>query len=146
MTIQDAIEYATTEYRKGDVVREEQAGENVRVVHVYAMPHEDEAPDGLELVDVHFITVGVDKHKAEEVRETVLEFVDGYPRMEGGPSYIETGAVLGSQDLALRLIALGKVLGLWDVITPKVFGFEGAQADEMAGRGLVMSSGVNRGG
>jgi hypothetical protein len=38
------------------------------------------------------------------------------------------------------LFALGKVLGLWDVITPEAFGIYGAGADELAGMGMVMFS------
>lgn len=51
------------------------------------------------------------------------------------------GAALGSQDLAFQLFAYGKVMEMWDVITPTKMGFTGAEAREMAGRGFVMITG-----
>lgn len=55
-------------------------------------------------------------------------------------SFIELGAWLGSQELALRLMGLGALLGLWQLLTPKtVLGdnVTPAQIDDLAGRGMV---------
>ena len=73
-----------------------------------------------------------------------MEILRGYPepeRLAGGPSYIEIGGVLGDQQEAFLLFALGKVLGLWSVITPATLGFEGPEADQLAGAGMVNMSG-----
>ncbi len=43
--------------------------------------------------------------------------------------------------MALRLFALGKVLGFWNIITPETLGFKGEAADEFAGKGFVMMGG-----
>ncbi len=113
-------------------------------VHIYAMPHESEAKKGIEKVDCHFIIVGVDKAAAQTCREELVAILGDYPqpdRLAGGPSYIEVGAVIGDQGAAFQLFALGKVLGLWDVITPKTLGVTGPDADQLAGRGMVMMSG-----
>ncbi len=137
------IEEVTTEFRKGEEVVESQVG-GVKRVDVYAMPHESEVPEDLERIDVHFITVGVAKEKAETQKDRFVGILRGYPqpdRLAGGPSYIEVGGVVGSQDVALRMFALGEVLGLWQVITPKTLGLAGEDADRFAGRGLVMMSG-----
>ena len=64
--------------------------------------------------------------------------------MHNGPSYIDVGAVLDSQSLAFVLFAVGKVLGLWDIITPETLGIEGEKAGELAGLGFVMISGFHR--
>lgn len=113
-------------------------------VEIYAMPSAKDAPPKLELIDLEFIVVGVDKEKAEEHQAELINILKSYPepkRLADGPSYIEVGGVLGDQGAAFQLFALGKVLGLWDVITPARLGFAGAEARQMAGVGFVMMSG-----
>lgn len=135
------LDTTTTIFRKGEVVeREESAG--VEVVHVYRYPHESEADDDVQLVDCHFVTVGV--RDAASHADEFKALCDAYPdpeRLAGGPSYIEVGGVVGSQDGAFRLFALGEALGVWTVVTPKKLGMEGPMADQMAGAGYVMCSG-----
>lgn len=145
----------TTELRKGEVfegtsslVEQAKAGTDELkgggTLEVYAMPHVDEAKPGLEKVDVEFMVIGVDKAIAERHRGELVKLLNKYPnpeRLAGGPSYIEVGGVLGSQSAAFQLFALGKVLGLWDVITPATMGFTGLEARDMAGKGFVMMSG-----
>jgi hypothetical protein len=135
------VNAATIEYRKGAEV-EAKGG----AVHVYAMP---ETPDRGKLIDVHFINVGFTELAADQDRFKRLllaalnghgEYTDITPeRMAGGPSYIELGAWIGSQDLALRLLALGELCELWQVITPAKLGIEGPEADQLAGGGFVMA-------
>lgn len=137
------IRGVTTEFRKGEEVTEINVG-GVRRVDVYAMPHESEAPEDLERIDVHFMTVGVSKEGAERERDRLAGILNSYPNpdsLASGPSYIDVGATLGSQDAALRLFALGEVLGMWEVITPERLGFTGHEAVELAGAGMVMTSG-----
>jgi hypothetical protein len=146
----------TVQLRKGDVVHGDKhlveaintgrdlSKEPGGVVTIDAMPHVAEAPDALERVDLEFLVIGVDKAKAERYRDDLVQILKTYPRpdrLASGPSYIEVGAEIGDQGAAFQLFALGKVLKLWDVITPTTLGFEGAEAREMAGRGLVMMSG-----
>ena len=129
----------TTVFRKGDVIVDEPSG----AVSVYGYPHATEA-EGLEMVDCHFVVVGVDKTKAETYAGGLVEILADYPepeRLVGGPSYIEVGWVIGDQEAAFRLFALGKVLDMWDIITPATLGLSGTTADEMAGQGFVMISG-----
>jgi len=52
-------------------------------------------------------------------------------------SYLEIGGMLGDQGAALQAMALGALLGVWQLLTPATFGFEGEQAMELAGRGMV---------
>lgn len=114
------------------------------VVTFDMMPHKDEASSDLEKVDCHFLTIGVDKAKAEQHRAELVEILKTYPNpaeLAGGPSYIAVGATIGDQGAAFQLFALGKALKLWDVITPKTFGMTGAQADQAAGVGYIMCSG-----
>jgi hypothetical protein len=139
----EALIDATAEFRKGEEVVEEDKGA-VKVTHIYAMPSLADAPPDLAQVDMHFIVVGIDREKAEAMKPELIGWCKNYPepeRLAGGPSYIELGAAVGSQDVALRLMALGQVLDLWKVITPETLGFEGKQADMLAGRGYVMISG-----
>lgn len=59
-------------------------------------------------------------------------------RLLEGPSYIELGGWIGDQGVALGLMGLGAILGLWDIITPMTLGIEGKQADDMMGTGFIM--------
>jgi hypothetical protein len=114
------------------------------VLEVYAMPHENEAKPNIEKVDMEFLVIGVDKEAAETHRAELVSILKTYPqqdRLAAGPSYIEVGAEIGDQGAAFQLFALGKVLGLWDVITPATFGMKGDEARDAAGKGFVMMSG-----
>ena len=141
----EILNETTAEFRHGpEKTTEEKDG--YEVINVYAMPHVSQANEELEKVDCHFIVVGVDKEKAKQYREELIDILKTYPQLDrlmGGPSYIEVGGEIGSQDGALRLFALGKVLKFWDVIIPASLGFTGAEADSLAGRGYVMISGFS---
>jgi len=137
------IEDSTVQYRKGQEIEEKKIG-GLKVVNVYAMPHKTEMKNDLIEVDVHFMTIGVDKAKAEQHRKELISILKDYPdpdRLAGGPSYIELGGVIGDQGSALRLFALGQVLELWTVITPKTLGIVGEEAQKLAGMGMIMISG-----
>lgn len=112
--------------------------------HVFAMPHVDEAGD-LKQVDLHFIVIGVRQWlMTDENRSAFVRLCDSYPepeRFAGGPSYIELGGVFGDQGVALMFMATGEAFGLWKVITPKSLGIAGAEADQLAGSGMVLMSG-----
>jgi len=98
-------------------------------------------------VDVHFFWVSA---IGEPSRTDLFRLLEAhYPdlnRLRGGPSYIEMGGALGDQGIALRLIGLGHLVGLWAVVTPKTLGMTGAQADGLAGQGFVMAGGFLPGG
>lgn len=137
------IAETTSIYRHGGTVTEERGA-----THVYMMPHKDAAPPEEELRDMVFITVGVKQELADEKREELVEALKEYPepeRLAGGPSYIESGAHLGSQEMALRLYALGDVLGLWNLILPRTLHVTGDQERELAGRGMILIDGYPKG-
>ena len=136
----------TDQYRKSDEVTVDKSTLGLKVTHLWSMPHEDEAPTGNthELVDVHFMQIAVNKEEAEKHREEFEILLSEYPepdRLAGGPSYLEVGAFIGSQEAAFRMFALGQALGLWTVMTPAKLGITGPMADQMAGSGMVMISG-----
>lgn len=135
----------TIQLRKGDVVERGQAGPIAVTTIDFNPPVEAARPD-LEKVDLEFLVIGVDRAKAESYRTPLVGLLNTYPRPErlaAGPSYIEVGGVIGDQGAAFQLFALGKTLGLWDVITPGKMGFEGEEARDMAGRGFVMITGYS---
>lgn len=114
------------------------------VLEINAMPHVSEAPDHLEAVDLEFLVIGVDRVKAEARRADLIAVLRTYPkpeRLADGPSYIEVGAEIGDQGAAFQLFALGKVLGLWSIITPALMGIAGSEARQLAGQGFVMITG-----
>jgi hypothetical protein len=55
-------------------------------------------------------------------------------------SYIELGGWIGDQGMALMLMGLGAVLGIWNLLTPKTLLGKDAPADlvnKMAGQGFL---------
>ncbi|MFA7121628.1 MAG: hypothetical protein WC277_09110 [Bacilli bacterium] len=132
----EIIKDATEPLRKGEVVVEEG-----NVTSLYFMRHVSESSD--EIVDLHFIAVGVNREKAEHRREEFVgamqEYVQEHPRFLQGTSYIEVGSEIGSQEMAFRLFAIGNVLDIWDILTPEKVGVNGVGADILAGRGFIMT-------
>lgn len=152
----DILRETTVQLRKGEVlegtpetieaIRAGKKAEEIPggVVEFFGMPHENEAKPEIEKVDLEFIVVGVDKAKAENNKAELISLLDTYPdpeQLAGGPSYIAVGGTIGDQGAAFQLFALGKVLGLWNVITPKALGFDGEEARQMAGAGYIMITG-----
>jgi len=150
----EILRETTVQLRKGEVyegtpelVEQAKRGDELKgggVLEVYAMPHVADANPDIEKVDLEFLVIGVNKAIAETRKAELIEILKDYPqpeRLAGGPSYIEVGAEIGDQGAAFQLFALGKVLGLWDVITPATMGFAGAEARQMAGSGFVMMTG-----
>lgn len=58
---------------------------------------------------------------------------------ENEHGYIELGAWIGSQEIALRLMGMGKLLGLWSLMTPgsEMPFLSPEMQDEAAGQGLI---------
>lgn len=53
-------------------------------------------------------------------------------------SYLEVGGWIGDQGLALMLMGLGKLLGLWPIMTPKMLpGLDKGAIDQLAGAGMI---------
>lgn len=143
------IDRETLVYRKGPEITVRDVGP-VRVVEVFGYP---EAPSYGELVDVYFVSVGFTEAAADPAgfradveaacvdpgyNGVMLTVVD----LAGGPSYITLGGWLGSQELALRFMALAAHYGCSsEPITPARFGADADQAAELAGRGFVMLGG-----
>ena len=152
--LRDLADYVlehTQMYRPGEVVTTDQRpGVTVTTVNTYPAP--DQAPASLPPVDLLLTQVGLKPDTPPATREDLLlylraatagtglgEFVSiDAARFEQGPSYIELGAWLGSQDVALRLIGLGELVGLWTAMTAARLGIPREQAVEMAGAGFIM--------
>ena len=142
----DIIQDSTRVLRKGEEVERRQVG-NVDVVELFGYDHTSEAPSGdnFDKVDMIFVDVVVDRARAERYRADLTRILRDYPqpeRLVGGPSYIELAPNLEmQQEGALRLMALGKTLGMWDVMSAKTLGMDDATARQMAGQGFLMISG-----
>jgi|GEM_PF-1599539 hypothetical protein len=142
------IDETTKVYRKGEEVTMRQE-DGLRVVEVYGYPHTTEAPskDGFEKTDMVFVDVVVDKEKAAKHKDEFLKIIRDYPepeRLKGGPSYIELAGTIGiEQETAFRMMALGRTLGLWSVITPGTLMRHASDEvkRELAGNGMIMISG-----
>jgi hypothetical protein len=135
----EILEETTMPFRNGPAVVQ-QGG----TTEIYAMPHVSEAPPDIDLVDVHFMTVGVDLAKAKARRAEFVDMLKHWPDRESlaaGPSYISVGGMIDDQEAALKMFALGQSLGLWMVVTPKALRLEGQMAELAAGRGYIMITG-----
>ena len=152
----EILNETTIQLRKGDVVHGDKALVDAinegkpadqlpgGVVTFDMMPPVEAAQPHLELVDMEFLKIGVDKEMAMARKAELVELLKDYPnpdRLAGGPSYIEVGAEIGDQGAAFQLFALGKVMGLWEVITPATLGITGPQATQLAGSGMIMITG-----
>lgn len=92
--------------------------------------------------DMFFFKVAIQgEPDAEVLRELIrnhkgefceLDILDG-----GEHSYIGVGGWIGDQQLALLLMALGQLLGLWEILTPNLFPIPDEQKKQMAGMGMV---------
>ena len=97
-----------------------------------------------ELIDVHYFKVAVrnspnvqDFIRLVKAHDSTLDFNDEQPH-----SYIEIGAWLGDQGAALRFMALGTAIGVFELTTPTTIGCPEPVRDEMAGLGYVLVEGV----
>lgn len=156
-TISDILSVTAMEFRKGSdlIINGQPATDEQRaqleqkdglssvggVVEMYMMPHESEARPGLVMVDCHFIKVGIDKDLAEIEREHFVAWLDENMPKDREVGYMELGGIVGSQDMALEIMALGEALGLWKILTPEVMHMPKEMWDPMAGMGMVTVSG-----
>jgi len=140
------IESTTTIYRKGSIAERKTLGD-VEVVELFGYEHTDAAPkdDNLQKVDMIFVDVVVNRAESEKYRSELKKILRDYPepeRLAGGPSYIELSPNCGmEQEGGLRLMALGKILGLWEVVSGKTLGMDDATSRELAGKGFLNISG-----
>lgn len=112
----------------------------------YITEHTTMVGDENGTADVFFFCVKKDdKADAEELKKLISEQkgeyceIDLLDKKEHG--YIEIGAWIGSQELALRLMGLGSLLGLWNLMTPmSILGFKKDEdiCKDMAGAGYVI--------
>lgn len=105
------------------------------------------APQAEEpLADVIWFQVRNKGASAEELRQLVLAaiaegdgvsgpVVDVFNRIE--TNYIDLGAWVGDQTAALQLMALGHLLRLWQLLTPKMVTSDLAMQRYLAGAGLL---------
>lgn len=109
-------------------------------------PGEDKQPEG-HTVDMVFFEVSLkDAEEPDKLREQLRELVTASKAGEfcdldllngAEYSYIQLGAWIGDQGLALTLLGLGHLLRLWQVMTPKMLGLDDDLVQLMAGRGMI---------
>ncbi len=72
---------------------------------------------------VFFKMAAVGDPKAEDLRELVKKYESPYGPIDlfdgNEHSYLEIGGLFGDQGLALRIMGLGHILGLWQLLTPR---------------------------
>ncbi len=94
--------------------------------------------------DLVFFKVTAIEANAEELRKLITEFKGDYevdPLDGREHNYLELGAWIGDQGMAMMLMGLGSILGLWKLLTPYTVidkDFPEDLALNMAGRGFVI--------
>jgi hypothetical protein len=141
--IHEILAQTCTEYRKGAAMVERNPEGGIRSVEFFNMPAAPtEGNAGEDLIDMHFIIVGVDREPAKSIRDELFGLLQpARDMLDAGASYITIGDWLGEQNAALCLMALGSHLEFWRVVTPATLGFEGRYADHVAGVGYLFVSG-----
>jgi hypothetical protein len=141
----EILNQCTVQVRVGDVVKHEKVGA-LDVTTFDAMPSEADLVDNLKVIDMILLKVGVDPVRAAAVKDEFVGLIEPLrPMLESGPSYIAIGGELGDQGAAFQFMALGEVLGLWKVVTPRTLGMaDDAAAKNAAGIGYVMISGYRQ--
>jgi hypothetical protein len=148
-SLYEILNKTTQVYRKGDLISEKKL-DNVNIVEIYNYPALNKNFDTklYEKVDMIFVDVLVDKIQAEKYKtnlENVLKNYSEPKRLSQGPSYIELAPNLGlEQEGGLRVMALGKVLGLWNIMSGKTLGMDDDQSLQMAELGLLNISGYKK--
>lgn len=107
-------------------------------------PHHQQ-PSG-HTADVAFFKVCVKEGaSASALRDLIMQhkgvFSEVNPLEGGYRDYIELGQWLGDQGIALRLMGLGSLLGIWTLITPRsIVGhmIPGEEVNLLARKGLVV--------
>ncbi|WP_426452801.1 hypothetical protein ACP26L_12300 [Paenibacillus sp. S-38] len=96
--------------------------------------------DYYDAVDVHFFTILILKEHAERLSKDLMYNLSrsDIPRMNG-LTYVELGEILGKQDAALRLMALGEYFGFWRIAHPKRImpDLDMSHWDSLANQGMV---------
>ena len=105
--------------------------------------HTDLDTGQLDAVDMVFFKVSA-KNNPEETKLRQLiednikgEVVDLDPWDGKEHSYLEVGGWIGDQGLALTLMGLGSILGLWKLMTPKMLPLPDELVMQMAGKGMI---------
>lgn len=121
----------------------------VDYVEKHTVPIREDASGRIDRgVDVFFFTVKVvGDPVADDLSKLIRnakqgEFCDLDLLDINEHSFLEIGGWIGSQELALRLMGLGKHLDLWNVITPKIL-FKWLSEEmqtQMAGLGFVSTT------
>jgi len=105
-------------------------------------PENPKQPTG-HTADVYFFKVAAKEGASKDdlsdaIKKYQGEFCKCDPLDGKEHSYIELGGWIGSQNLALQMMGLGAVLGLWDLMTPKSLpDLPKELMDQMAGQGMV---------
>ena len=135
--MRDLIDYVTAHSKRGTCM----CG---RCIDAVKNP-EQQQPEG-HSADLVFFKVSKDDDATQQELERLVrknrsgEFASVDPFDGEEHSYIEIGAWIGDQGLAMQLMGLGFLLGSWKLLTPKtVFGdiLDENMVQQMAGMGMV---------
>ena len=106
---------------------------------------EQNQPEG-HTVDMAFFKVSLrDTADAETFKALVLSEYPHWLECDER-SFIEMGAEMGDQGIAITTIALGHLLGVWQALTPAMLSVPHDMAIHMAGMGLLSLTNYGEGG
>lgn len=143
--LMEVLNKSTCLISKGECTRRKMPGISILLWGLLLSATDPEATQ-LQQVDCHFITVGVNKYQAEQGRSEFIQFLESYPdaqKLFDGPSYKSVAGIVGDEMTALRVFALGQVLGLWEVLLPNQLDVPPELADEAVDLGLIVTTGYH---
>jgi len=105
-------------------------------------PEKEEKPKG-HTINMYYFDVSVKNDPDKETLKKLIsenhkgdfadmDLLDGVER-----SYLDIGRWIGDQGIGMLLMALGRILGLWDVMTPNSLPLPKEMKDRMAGAGMI---------
>jgi hypothetical protein len=105
--------------------------------NVFLLPH---------TVNMYFFDVcAVNNPNVEEFRSLIEKHIGEFSEVDpfsGEHSYLEIGGWIGDQSVGIQFMALGKLLGLWQIMQPGMLlnvndPEQKVLADQMAGMGMI---------
>lgn len=150
--IKQILSKTTVQCRKqSEMIKERKVGEIKPGVpamiyrEVFDMPTENQLEaDNIAMVDLHFVKVAVQLDIVEDYREEIDKLLLEWPqpdRLAAGLNFLEIGKLLHNQESALQFMALGEIMGYWEVSIPTMLGYEGDIANIMASQGHITVTG-----
>lgn len=101
--------------------------------------------ENFENIDLVFANVIIDKTKAEQYKDNFIQILEDYShqdKLSNEMNYVELSHAFNIDEAkALRMLAMGKFFGVWDVLNTKSMEVDKSKITELAKSGVLRTSG-----